>query len=371
MNVSSAASASGRLDRLAACLQHDPDNAALLADACDAALACGRHEAVESFLSSAERLSLQAPEWQHRRAHWCIARRDLPQARSLLEDLAGRNGQHPVLMHDLAHVHLLQGDAAGAHALLAPWAEDDFDEPDLPQEAMQALWLRACHGLGRIDEAWDWARRVQAAGRLQPQAAGVASLVALDQEDLAAAAALADLALAADGMQQEALVTRGSLALAAGRAEEATHWLESALRRNEDDGRTWSALGFASLLVQDFPSARQRLERAVVSLTGDAQTWQALAWTCLLLQDTDGALAAFRSAVDADGGSAESQASLGLALVLSGRREEAEPFLLRAEELEPDDGLAAMARALASGSMGPGDVQDLVQGLLAQWRLRP
>jgi len=371
MNVSSAASASGRLERLAAYLQQDPDNAALLADACDAALACGHHEAVESCLSSAARLSLQAPEWQMRRAHFCIARRDLPQARTLLEDLAVRTGQHPVLVHDLAYVHLLQGDAARAHALLAPWAADDFDEPDLPQEAMQALWLRACHGLGRVDEAWDWAQRVRAAGRLQPQAAGAASLVALDQDDLPAAAALADLALAADGTQHEALVTRGSLALAAGNADEATSYFERALRRNDDDGRTWSALGFTSLLSRDFPSARQRLERAVAAMPGHAHTWQALGWTRLLLQDAEGALAAFRSALDLDAASAEGQAALGLALVLSGRGDEAELFLRRAEELEPDEGLASLARALLAGSMGAAEVQEMVQGLLAQWRPRP
>ena len=102
MHATDPATAAARLERLAGFLHQDPDNASLLADACDAALESGSHLQAETFLASARRLQLQAPEWQHRRAHLCLARGELDEARTLLEALQARNGWHPALVHDLA-----------------------------------------------------------------------------------------------------------------------------------------------------------------------------------------------------------------------------------------------------------------------------
>lgn len=373
MNVSAAASASARLERLAGYLRQDPANASLLADACDTALACGRHDRVESYIVTAERLSLDAQEWGHRRAQLCIARGDLGQARKLLEQLRADDGGHPVVAHDLAHVCLLQGDAAQAHALLQPWADDGFRGAGLPQGpsgVVQSSWLRACHHLGRLQEAWDWTRRAQAAGMLQPGAAGVASLIAFDMDEPEVARALADVALAVDPEQHEALLTKGSLALATRDAAGAAHFLARALERHPGDGRAWSALGFASLLSRDLPAAREELERAVQAMPDHGQTWQALGWTRLMLDDRAGAQVAFGTALRLEA-SAEAHAAMALALVLGGDGPAAARHLDAAEALDSGEVASRMARAILAGGGKRGELQALVQALMAQWRPRP
>jgi Flp pilus assembly protein TadD len=374
MNPSTSAS-SVRLQSLAGYLHQDPDNAALLAEACDAAMACGRHEQAQLYIATAERLSLAGAEWQLRRAQLSIAQRDLPRARALLEQLRCSCGDHPVVVHDLAYVHLLQGDAAASRDLLQPWMGTGVAPADLPADqcgALQVLWLRACHRTGLLQQAWEWALAVDAMGKLQPQAAGVASLIALDLDQFESARTLAATALAADTGQVEALVARGSLALASGATAEATALLERALELNGEDGRTWSALGFASLLARKLPLARSQLERAVQAMPDHIHTWQALGWTRLLLNDGEGALLAFRTALRLDEEAADSHGALGLALLLVGHGAEAEHHLQTADRLAPDDSIGRHARAAAAGAGVACDETDpLLQRLLAQWRPRP
>jgi predicted Zn-dependent protease len=371
MNVISADSASTRLQRLAGFLAHDPENPTLLAEACDTALACGRHEQADAFIAAAERLAPGSADWQLRRAQLCIARRELPQARALLEQLCASRADHPVLLHDLAYVHLLAGDAARARSVLQPWAQEGFLIPEYPHQVLQALWLRACHHLGHMEEAWDWTQRAQAAHALVPAAAGVASLVALDLEDPGNARTLADLALAADADQPEALVSRGCLALTAGSAGEAVRFLERAAQRLPGDARVSSALGFAHLLSGDGAAACVLLERAVQAMPDHVDLWQALGWARWLLKDVQAAIAAFQAAVHGDDEAADSHAALALVLLMAGERDAAAANLHRAELLDPQDGTAALVRSLQSGQAGRRDVENLVRGMLAQWRPRP
>src|SRR5690606_25684499 len=124
--------------------------------------------------------------------------------------------------------------------------------------------------------------------RLQPQAQGVASLVALDLDLFEPARALADAALAAGAVQVEALVARASVALADEETARAEQLLQQALVCNRDDGRTWSALGLCSLQANDLPLAQTRLERALRTLSSHVGTWHALGWARLLQQDIAG-----------------------------------------------------------------------------------
>jgi Flp pilus assembly protein TadD len=332
-------SASARLERLAGYLRQDPANASLLADVCDAALACGRHELAASCLDTGEGLSPDAQGWGRRRARLCMARGDLDRARTLLERLLAEGADDPVLLHDLAYVHLLQGDAAAARDLLRPWVADGPRGAALPPEALgwlQCQWLRACHHLGLLQEASDWTQRAQTAGVLQPDAAGVASLVALDADESETAAMLADVALGADGGQYEALLTKGSVVLAAGDPAGAADFLRRALERGPDDGRAWSTLGFASLLTRDFRAAREQLERAVRALPDHGQTWQALGWARLALGDHPGARVAFNTAL----------------------------------QLDAQDATCGLAHALLTGDAHSGEVQVQLEEFLAQWRPR-
>lgn len=370
MTVSVASPASARLQRLAAYLEQDPGNASLLAEACDAAMACGQHERADAYADAAERLALEPAPWQLRRAHIAIARRDLDRAADLLQALRTGQGEHPVLAHDLAYVHLMQGEFDRCRELVEPWLEGSAAS-ELPLEqlgAMQLLWLRAMHRLQLLDEALEWAKAQDAGARLQPAARGAASLIALDAEDFDTARDFSSGALAASPRQVEALVALGSLALVTGDGTRANQLLQQALECNPDDGRTWSALGMASLLAQDLPRAESQLQRAVDNMPGHVGSWHALGWARLLQGDHAGALAAFRTALEIDRNFAETHGALGLVLALTGESSASRHHLDLADRLEPGNLTGRYARALLAGEAGD---RQAVEKLARRWLDRP
>lgn len=341
-----------RATRLSGYLREDPRNPGLLAEACDAALAAGLHALAGQHMDTAEALGLDPAAWTFRRARSCIAQRKLEDAERLLAQLLEAQDRNPGIAHDLAYVRLLQGAFDAARALLAPWIIGaEPAEPDM-LEALQVLWLRAAHRLDDLDAAWEWIQRQHAMGHLQPAACGVASLLALDLGRFDDARSLAERALAQRPLQAEALVTRGSLALADRNTLRATHLLEQALQCNPEDGRTWSALGLCSLQAQDWPLAQARFERALQAMPAHVGTWHALGWSRLLQQDTQGALEAFRRALDLDRNFAESHGALGLALAVGGQRAEAEAHLQAARRLDPANVTGRYAQALLAGEAG-------------------
>jgi tetratricopeptide (TPR) repeat protein len=364
-----------RLQRLTDYVAEDPANAHLLAEAFDTAIACGRHEVADGFLAAARGLAVQGGEWTFRQARLCIARRELGQAGALLEQLRGELGEHPVLAHDAAYVKFLQGDAENARAMLQPWMDRLPMLPDLPREqrqALQVLWLRVSHREGPLEAAWAWVQQEQAAARLQPAASGVASLIAFDLDDHGAARVLADAALSIDPQQIEALVARGSVALAEGDTTQATTLLERALLSNPGDGRIWSALGLASLVRQDLPRAKLQLERALEAVPHHVDSRHALGWTLLLLGERSAALAVFRGGRACEPEDAESHAALAMAFWLCGANEEAQEHLQVADSLDPECVLSRQARGLIAGtSEHVPDLDALARRVLAQWTRRP
>lgn len=373
MNMPAVSPAAARLQRLAGYLAQDPENAALLADACESAIACGAHEQAERYIESARRMSLDRGEWQFRLARLHMAKGELRDAADLLEELRAEVGEHPVVAHDLAYINLLQGDAVAARDVLQPWLDANLPASAADARAsLQALWLRACHRSGHLHEAWAWIRQKDAAGQLGAAARAVASLIAFDLEDLDAARSLADAALAADGEQLEALVARGSVALAEGETERASLLFQRALQRHPGDGRTWSALGLASLLRQDFSSARSQLERAVEVLPGDIETWQALGWSRLVQGDRDAAVAAFYAALAIDSSDADSHGALAVLHALLGDAVAAQQHLDAAGTLGADGAALPYARAVLSGeARNPATLDAMARDALSQWRPRP
>ncbi|NML42935.1 tetratricopeptide repeat protein [Ramlibacter sp. G-1-2-2] len=342
-------SSAARLGQLQAWLAEDPDNPALLADACDSAIAAGAHEEAQAHLATASRLRLDPAAWSFRQARLCIARRELERAAELLQQLAATEGEHPVLAHDFAYVRLLQGDAETCRSLLEPWLTRDCAPQ--PLEAIQALWLRAMHASGLVEDAWSWLQQQEAA-RLPAGLRGVASLLAVDAEDFAAARTLAEAALAVHPMHPEALVARATVALAEQQVESARGWLAQALQANSDDGRTWSMLGLASLQAREFALAQAQLERAVQALPRHIGSWHALGWACLLQQDLPGAHQAFAQALALDRNFAESHGAVGLVLALRGHREAAQGQLALAARLDPRNVTGRFAQALLRGEIG-------------------
>lgn len=355
-------SPAARLQQLQAWLAADPDNPALLADACDTAIAAGAHEDAQAHLAAASRLRLDPPGWAFRLARLCIVRRELERGGALLQQLAAAEGPHAVLAHDLAYVRLLQGEFEASCALLDDWVARDL-EPQL-QAAVQALWLRAMHRAGRVQEAWRWVRQ-QDAPRMPAAVRGVASLLAVDADDFAAARALAEAALAAQALQPEALVARATVALAEQQIEAARGWLALALQCNADDGRTWAMLGLASLQSREFALAQAQLERAVQAMPGHIGSWHALGWSRLVQGDLPGAQQAFDGALALDRNFAESQGASGLMLALRGEREAAGRQLALAMRLDPRNVTGPFAQALLRGEVKDAQsLQALAQRLL-------
>jgi Flp pilus assembly protein TadD len=358
-----------RLERLENYLREDPENPALLADVCEAAIAAARHDRALTILDLAQRLGLDPGEWTFRRARLSIARRDLQQAASLLEGLLETAGDHPAVTHDLAYVRFLQGDLTGCRALLQPWLERMSGGAPAAMDAghlqpLQALWLRTMHRADSLDEGWAWAEAARAAGTLQPAAQGVASLMAIDLDRFEAARDLSDAALAVLPVQLEALVARATVAMAEGDNGGARVLLQRALQINPEDGRTGSALGFASLQARDIPLAQAQLERAVITMPSHIGTWHALGWARLLQENRAGALEAFRRALELDRNFAESHGALGLVLAFSGEVDQARHHIDVAGRLDPNNVTGRYARAVLQGEAGDAERLAALAGRL-------
>ena len=354
----------GRLAMLGRYLAEDPHNPALLADACDEAIAVGEHAVADELLATARRLQLRDAAWDARSLRLALARHAWGEALARIESLRARSGPHPALDHDLGYVYLRQGDFARCREAVEPWLAKQ-DLADGVRSALQVLWLRASHHLGELDAAMERVTQWRQSDRLAPAAAGVASLAALDRGDFESTRHLADIALQAGAVTPEALVSRACVALEEDDNGAAAEWLRQALALHPEDGRTWSALGMASLQARDPAAARTQFARATQLMPQHIGTWHGLGWACLLLQDRPGALAAFQQALALDRNFGESHGAVGLVLLLSGRGDEAEHHLARAERLGGGNLTGRYARALQSGQLkGAAAVRELAERLL-------
>jgi Flp pilus assembly protein TadD len=312
-----------RLQRLHSYLRQDPRNPLLLAQVCDLALEAGAHDCVRECLAAAGELQLASPQWTGRAIHHSI---------------------------EVARLHLRSGEPTRSREALEPLlAKADLDAA--LQAAVQVLWLRATHACGLAREATDWAAARALQSGLQPAAAGVASLAAVDAGDFALAKRLADTALQHGVVLPEVLVARASVALAERDTAAAMRLLQQATAANPDDGRTVSALGMAYLQAGEFAQAQQCFTRAVARMPAHIGSWHGLGWACLLQGDQGGACAAFRQALDLDRNFAESQGAVGLSMLLAGRPDEAKHHLDVADRLDRHNVTGRYARALQSGEL--------------------
>lgn len=364
-----------RLQRLEAYLAQDPRNPALLAAVCDAALAAGDTQRAAALAEQGRALAgalhQRGPEagaWALRRAHIAIAGGDWPAALQALDAAEEGLGPLPAIAHDRAWVLFRQDDFDGCTQPLESWLQPAAGCEDATLEAIQSLFLRALHRARRLDAALTWAGEQRGVGKLQPGAAGVASLVALDRDDFAGAKAFADAALAGPQPPPEALVARACVALAEQDAPGAASLLQRALQQRPDDGRTWSALALAHLQSGDAVQARGHFERALTTLPQHVGSWHGLGWCCLALGDKNAAVHAFERALAVDRNFAESHAGLALALLLAGGEREAELALARAERLDPAGVTARVARAWQRREL---DDARALQALAARLLARP
>ena len=200
-----------------------------------------------------------------------------------------------------------------------------------------------------LERAMAWLRRREDEGSLRPAPAGVGSLIALDAADYQASLRWATLALGEPVPPVEAQVARASLALAERNTVLALALLQAAQARHGDDGRVWSAVGFAELLDQNLPAARTAFERAVVLLPGHIGTWHGLGWTALAQRDLPGARRAFDTALALDRNFAESHGGGAVVRALAGDDDGARSAIATALRLDRKCLSARYAEALLAG----------------------
>lgn len=343
--------ATQRLDRLEGYLQQDPENLALVGESFDAALQAGEWLRAETHLRKAQALTGHAPGWTLKEGQWLLAQHRFGEARALLQALSDApeapDDLRPVAAHDLAYIALREGTPDAGLATLAPWVE--VAPSQAVDGALQVLWLRLMHRARRLDAAMAWARERWQVRQLATAAAGVASLVALDESDFTASLLWSDHALKEPGAPIEALVARASVALAQQAPALSRQLLQHALRLNPADGRTWSALAFTDLMEQQLDAARAGFAKALQAMPEHVGTWHGLGWTCLSQGDTDAALRAFEQAIELDRNFAESHGGLAVVLAMRKANDAAREAIDRAIRLDGTSLSARYAQALLSG----------------------
>jgi tetratricopeptide (TPR) repeat protein len=344
-----------RLERLEAYLREDPSNPSLLAEAFGAALQCAQWERAAFHLRHAQALQPGSLAWSLREGDLLLAQGRYEQAAELLGSLQSLDGAPreftDAVLHNLAWIAFQDGRYQDCADTLAPRLQD-LDHP--ASAALARLWLRALHHAGQVDQAVAWACAADARQQLPAAAAGVASLAALDADQLERAGQWAARALeqaTPDDRPIEALVTQSSLALARQDAAQARMQARAALQISPRDGRAWSAHAMADLLAGDLPTALAHFDNALATMPGHIGTWHGKAWAQLLSSDLPGAQRSFTSALDLDRNFAESHGGLAVALALLGRTEEALQHIERALRLDAFNLSGRYAQAILGGEI--------------------
>ena len=359
-----------RLATLENYLRQDPDNASLLLEAFDAALAEGALDAAEFHLTNAGALGQGSWRWRLNRIHLELARHRWDAATALIGALRAEADLPvelaAVLAHDLAHVLFQQERTNEAIAALEPVLRAAGADAPLAA-ATQALWLRLLHRAERLDDAVAWARAREERGALAPDALGPAALLALDTGDFERGARWARLGLAVERPSAEALVAASAVSLAMRDGPGAERFARRALALNGDDGRSWSALGLAQMFLGRLPEACASLERAAPGIAHHVGTWLALGWAQLFVGRVDDAIRTFEHALALDRNFAECHGGLAAARAHRGERALAQEGIERALRLDRACASAHYAQLVLEGRGTPasGEVERLAQRLLA------
>lgn len=358
-------SASARLTQLEAYLRSDPDNASLLGEAFDAALQAGQLDAADFHLAHARALGHDRWRWGLNAIHLQLARHHWSPAILLIEELLAAPMRPEALTgplrHDLAYALLRDENFDQASGVVDELLrEAGEDAPALPP-ATQSLCLRVWHRQYAFERALAWAQARDVAGALAPEAAGVASLLALDASDFANAARWSAAALRSNAMTAEALVAGSASAIASRDVASAETLARGAIAMNAEDGRSWSMLGLVQMMNRDLATARASLERAVKTMPGHVGTWLSLGWACLLMGDPTAALDAFQAGLALDRNFAESHGGVAAAQAALGLREEAQAGIDRAQRLDRASLSANYAVLLLNGQdMSDGHALNLL-----------
>lgn len=315
-----------QLEQLLGFLSHDPENANLLADAAEAALACSDLEEAARLLERCEAAQPASMAVLDLKGRILLAKGDYGAAAQLFDFLREERPNDPVLRYNLAW-------ARGASGAFGD-ADDLLDDQTLASGAHAiTLKVQMLHHLDRLKEALTLGRGAlrQYPGD-QPLAAATA-LAAFDAGDLSLARELANQAPS----RHDAIAVSGQVALEEDQPETALELFDKALGLNPDSVRALFGAGLAHLALGRPEAAQRGLERAARIYGDDPVSWTALGWARLAHGDRPGAMAAFDEALAIDADSADAHAGLAMTGFLSGDFAAAEACAKAALKAAPDD----------------------------------
>jgi tetratricopeptide (TPR) repeat protein len=315
-------------------LRSDPDNAALLRNC--AQLAVELHDYSEALMlaSAALQAAPGDPQAMFHRASALIGCKRYADAAACLNALQAQGLTEPALAFNRALCHYMLNEFAGVSAQLQPLIKSGQTTSDVLRLAVSSL-----HHLGQMDTAIALADAHPRAGE-DGATAGVYALAYLDAGRAADAAKFAAQALAKNPDSVDGLVVHGTLALAKMQTGSAETTLRRVTELAADNGRAWIGLGSIALLAQDFPRAREMLERGVKAMPAHVGSWHVLGWTHLVEGNLDLAEQSFQQALTLERNFAETHGALAAVYAMRGRLREARAELAIAEKLDRA-GLAA------------------------------
>ncbi len=266
----------------------------------------------------------------------------------MLQKLEQLYGQHPAISQNLGFIAGLRGDHRACQTLIAQWADVEATA-DVPT-GLQSMWLRCLHHLSELERAMEWALKREGAGTLAAEAMGVASLIAIDCDQIPSAKRWAENALATLPKLHEAQLSYATVALGERDNNTAQQAARDILSRIPGSGRAWSILGLAQMSALDLPAARASLQKSVEFMPSHIGTWHGLAWSCFLAKDYAAAQHAFEEALVRNHNFSETHGGLAVLAAVNNQRTTAEEHLRRAFGLDPQCMTAQYARAILDGT---------------------
>jgi tetratricopeptide (TPR) repeat protein len=360
------AAAGERLASLRRFLDADPDNARLRRDVVTTAVAAGEFEYLRGLAEDRLASVPTDAEAQFDRATALIGLNDFAAALPVLQSL---DASIPGVRLDIGLCLYFLGQYAEAK----PHLQGAYEAGDRSAQTLRLLLL-TLHHLGAFDDIGAMVSANESVFSGDPQLAGLMSVACLDSGESARARHWANVALAADPDNADALTTDGTLRAVALDAQGAKLAFKRAVTMRPQSGRAWLGLGTGSMLSGDFATATGQLERAVEFMPKHLGSWHSLAWAHLFGGRIDAAERVFKHVFELDRTFSESHGGLAIIAASRGDRAAAERHIEVAERLDADCNNAKFARAVLAG-LGGGpeafraDLMDSLKSIPGRGRL--
>lgn len=340
--------AKDQLDRLLGYLASDPDNAALLADAIEAAFAVPALNVAERLVAQLAQARPGSFEAGYFAGTLVMIQRDFAKAVQLLNPLV-EAGAPANARFNLAWSKAMIGEKPAALALL---------DPDTTDQIASAAMLRTqlLHEAGEFEAAMEFGK---AALQRFPEDEGLNSAVAtlaLDLED----ADLARTCSARGGDHPEALAAAGMLEMQDGDPATARSSFDRSISIREHNPRAWVGRGLTKLVGRDPAAAALDIDRGAQQFSDHIGSWIAAGWAHFLAGDIDAAAQRFERALAIDPNFAESHGSLAVIDARRGDRDSAKRRTATALRLDRQCFSAVLAQVLLQ-SDDPAAGQALIE----------